>query len=259
MGIKRIVDVGFWTDNKVVDMFSPEDKLFFLYLLTNPHTTQLGVYPINKRVMAFELGYSLEAVCVLIDRFQNKYKLIRYSEETGEVAIKNYLRHSIVKGGKPVEDLLVKEISRVKDKGLLSYVYQGIHTDENLIPTVNKILSLLNKNNDNDNEVTSHVTSNVTYHVTSEDFGRFWEVYPKKKGKGDAEKAFRKANVDVDVLINAVNRQKQSEDWLKEDGRFIPYPATWLNGRRWEDEPDKDKNNPSAGGLVAAALLRRKT
>ena len=259
MGIKRIVDVGFWTDNKVVDMFSPEDKLFFLYLLTNPHTTQLGVYQINKRVMAFELGYSLEAVCVLIDRFQNKYKLIRYSEETGEVAIKNYLRHSIVKGGKPVEDLLVKEISRVKDKGLLSYVYQGIHTDENLIPTVNKILSLLNKNNDNDNEVTSHVTSNVTYHVTSEDFGRFWEVYPKKKGKGDAEKAFRKANVDVDVLINAVNRQKQSEDWLKEDGRFIPYPATWLNGRRWEDEPDKDKNKPSAGGLVAAALLRRKT
>ena len=258
MGIKRIVDVGFWTDNKVVDMFSPEDKLFFLYLLTNPHTTQLGVYPINKRVMAFELGYSLEAVCVLIDRFQNKYKLIRYSEETGEVAIKNYLRHSIVKGGKPVEDLLVKEISRVKDKGLLSYVYQGIHTDENLIPTVNKILSLLNKNNDNDNEVTSHVTSNVTYHVTSEDFGRFWEVYPKKKGKGDAEKAFRKANVDVDVLINAVNRQKQSEDWLKEDGRFIPYPATWINGRRWEDEPDKDKNKPAANGLVALTL-RRKT
>lgn len=257
MGIKRIVDVSFWTDNKVVDMFSPEDKLFFLYLLTNPHTTQLGVYPINKRVMAFELGYSLEAVCVLIDRFQNKYQIIKYSEATGEVAIKNYLRHSIVKGGKPVEDLLVKEISRVKDKGLLSYVYQGIHTDENLIPTVNKILSLLNKNNDNDNEVTSHVTSNVTYHVTSEEFGRFWEVYPKKKGKGDAEKAFRKANVPVDVLIEAVNKQKGSESWTREDGRFIPYPATWLNGRRWEDEADEDPTQPSPNGLVASVLRRK--
>ena len=89
MGVKRIVDTSFWNDDKVIETFSPEDKLFMLYLLTNPHTTQLGVYPISKKYMAFELGYSIEAVSVLIDRFENKYKMIKYSNETKEVAVKN--------------------------------------------------------------------------------------------------------------------------------------------------------------------------
>ena len=60
MGIKRVISTDFWLDDKVLDLFSPEDKLFFLYLMTNPHTTQLGIYPINKRVMAFAQASSAE-------------------------------------------------------------------------------------------------------------------------------------------------------------------------------------------------------
>lgn len=156
MGIKRVVDTDFWMDDKVIDMFSPEDKLFMLYLLTNPHTTQLGIYPINRKVIAFELGYSLEAVCVLLDRFETKYDIIRYSKATGEVAVKNYLRHSIVKGGKPVEDLLKKEILNVKDKSLLAYVHCELSEHDNLNEAVKNSLYLMNDNendNDNDNDV----------------------------------------------------------------------------------------------------------
>ena len=161
MGIKRIVDVGFWTDDKVIDMFSPEDKLFMLYLMTNPHTTQLGIYAINIKIMAFELGYSTDAIKVLIDRFENKYNMIRYSEEYKEIAIKNYLKHSIIKGGKPVEDLLLKEISNVKDVNSLIFVYDNLKYCETINDTVKKILEYINPNekendkqndNDNDNE-----------------------------------------------------------------------------------------------------------
>ena len=102
MAVKRIVSTEFWVDDKVVDSFTPEDKLFFLYLLTNPHTTQLGIYHINKKNMSFELGYTIDAINVLLDRFENKYKIIKYSLETNAIAIKNYLKHSIVGGGKPV-------------------------------------------------------------------------------------------------------------------------------------------------------------
>lgn len=49
MSVKRVVDTQFWNDDKVVDCFSPEDKLFMLYLMTNPHTTQLGIYPVNEK------------------------------------------------------------------------------------------------------------------------------------------------------------------------------------------------------------------
>ena len=154
MSIKRVVDVHFWDDDKVLGTFSPEDKLFFLYLMTNPHTKQLGIYALPRQYIALEVGYALDVVDVLLDRFENVYGLIRYSYRTGEVAIKNYLRHSIVKGGKPVEDLLVKEIAEVKDLGLLQYVYDSIHDARNLNDTVKKILPLLNalgNENDNDN------------------------------------------------------------------------------------------------------------
>lgn len=157
--INRVVSTSFWEDEKIVNDFSPEDKYFYLYLITNPHTSQLGVYKLVPKTAAFELGYSKEAVMVLLERFESKYDMIRYNKETCEVAIKNYLRHSVVKGGKPVMDCLIKEEGRVEDKTLLEYVYDNnIHKD-NLNITVKDYLIhlsyLLNKDindNDNDNE-----------------------------------------------------------------------------------------------------------
>lgn len=72
-----------------------------------------------------------------------------------------------------------------------------------------------------------------------EKFNTFWTAYPKKVSKQSAQKAFAKINPDDDLMetiLSAVASQSQSEQWTKDDGKFIPYPATWLNGRRWEDE-----------------------
>ena len=70
-------------------------------------------------------------------------------------------------------------------------------------------------------------------------FDTFWEAYPKKKSKGQAEKAFRKIKPDKQLLatmLAIIERAKKSDGWLKESGKYIPYPATWLNARGWEDE-----------------------
>lgn len=169
MGIKRIVDTSFWTDGKVDD-FSPEDKYFMLYLLTNPFSTQLGIYEFSIKQVAFQLGYSVDAVKVLIDRFENKYSMIIFSAATNEIAIKNFLRHSIIKGGAPVRDCLIKELKKVKNKELIARVFAHIKDSESLNETVKKIideyeekngcLSYSNEKqneneneNDNDNEV----------------------------------------------------------------------------------------------------------
>jgi len=69
-----------------------------------------------------------------------------------------------------------------------------------------------------------------------ERFAQFWQAYPRKVGKQDAKKAFAKIDVDIDVLLAALEKQKGSEQWQKDGGQFVPHPATWLNGRRWEDE-----------------------
>jgi len=71
-------------------------------------------------------------------------------------------------------------------------------------------------------------------------FDRFWEPWPRKEGKEAARKAFAKLHVDealLGTIVTAIAVQKLSPNWLKDGGQFIPHPATWLNGRRWEDEP----------------------
>ena len=168
--IKRIVDTDFWTDSKVVEQFSPEDKLFFLYLMTNPHTTQLGIYSVSRKVMSFEIGYSLDAINVLLDRFENKYKIIRTCKETNEIAILNYLKYSIMKGGKPVFDLLVKEVKAVKEKSLLQAVFKKLEGYKNLNKTVQGLITYINDTtmlsdvNDNDNDNDNDVSYPVSYH-----------------------------------------------------------------------------------------------
>lgn len=71
-------------------------------------------------------------------------------------------------------------------------------------------------------------------------FDKLWSVYPRHEGKQAALKAFEKIDPDDELLermINAIMAQKKSAQWA--DPQFIPHPATWLNGHRWEDEPTK--------------------
>lgn len=70
-------------------------------------------------------------------------------------------------------------------------------------------------------------------------FEEFWKAYPKKLGKGAARKAWKKLNPSSSLLTNileAIKKQKSCEQWCKDNGQFIPHPATWLNQERWQDE-----------------------
>jgi len=77
-------------------------------------------------------------------------------------------------------------------------------------------------------------------------FNIFYKAYPKRKARRDAERAWIKLNPDsslTDSIMTALEKQKVSKDWLKDNGKFIPYPATWLNDRRWEDElPEESRS-----------------
>lgn len=79
------------------------------------------------------------------------------------------------------------------------------------------------------------------------DFEKFWEVYPRKEGKQKARAAFEKVTVSLDVLLKAVEQQKKSAQWCKDNGQFIPHASTWLNGKRWEDQIVSDKSGYSSG------------
>jgi len=119
-------------------------------------------------------------------------------------------------------------------------VEKPISTDGNALTIVEKPISTVES-----------TQSRVEYSKVKEsilslasNFDIFWKVYPKKKSKGDAEKVFARIKPDEELLkiiLAAIDQAKKSADWLKDDGQFIPHPATWLNHRCWEDEyPGKE-------------------
>lgn len=149
MALYRHVHVEFWKDPKVLEELTPEDKLFFIYLLTNPNTTQIGVYKITKKQIAFELGFSIESVNVLMDRFINNYGLIKYNNDTREICLKNWGKYNLNKLGKPMLDCVKSELKNVCDKSLLEFIKPSICKDE-IVSLFDEVIfcDKVNKNND---------------------------------------------------------------------------------------------------------------
>ncbi len=72
-----------------------------------------------------------------------------------------------------------------------------------------------------------------------EDFDTFWKAYPRKVAKGDARKAWiqtEKIRPSLSNILEAIENQKNTQQWIENDGIYIPYPATWLRQERWDDE-----------------------
>ena len=70
-------------------------------------------------------------------------------------------------------------------------------------------------------------------------FSIFWKSYPRKVNKAYAKRIFVKLNPSRQLfkkMLSAIEEQKNSIDWKRENGQFIPHPSTWLNGERWADE-----------------------
>jgi hypothetical protein len=94
MGSYRNISIAFWTDQKIDDSFTPEDKYFYLYLLTNPHTNICGCYEISWKQLSNETGYTKETVLKLMDRMQNIHDVIRYNEDTMEILLLNWWKYN---------------------------------------------------------------------------------------------------------------------------------------------------------------------
>lgn len=269
MGIKRVVDVEFWKDNDVMEQYSFEDRAFFLYLLTNPSTKQCGIYHLPIRLIAFEFGQSPESVKAIIERFEQRFKNIIYNRETQEIAILNFLKHSIIKGGKPVEDCIRKELEQIKDKSLIASVYKhmlpymlnhmekktnsmyyGINEvfkefiseediKEKVIQKENENKNVNDIQNDNDNDNERYVPRIVNEPNYEEEFNSLWNLYPRKQGKTNALKAYikaRKQGVSYEEILQGLNNYIYYIQVERVQPEYIKHGSTWFNQKCWNDD-----------------------
>ena len=91
------------------------------------------------------------------------------------------------------------------------------------------------KENEIENEI--EIEKENKCYACEEGFASFWDSYPRKEGRQKALEAFSAVDAPLSLLLSALDAQKKSKQWQKDDGAFIPMPANWLNDRRWEDVP----------------------
>ncbi|MBP9791559.1 MAG: hypothetical protein KBD57_13530 [Bacteroidia bacterium] len=132
MAIFRKVHIQFWSD-VFIQSLTPEQKFFFLYLLTNEKTKQCGIYEITTRHISYDTGYNIETVNKLLEFFENSGKIL-FSRETNEIAVKNWEKYNGSKSP-DVQKLVNKELVFIKNKRLP----QWLQSPDTVLPLSKKL------------------------------------------------------------------------------------------------------------------------
>lgn len=122
----RNVSMNFWTDSKVDDEFTPEEKYFMLYLLTNPHTNIIGCYEISMKQMERETGYNIDTINRLISRMQDTHGVIRYDAATKEILIVHWHKYNWQKSDKVLKALVYAAAS-IKSASFRKYIADTVY------------------------------------------------------------------------------------------------------------------------------------
>ena len=122
MSIYRNIALSFWTDSKV-DEFSTEEKLVFLYILTNPLTTISGCYEMGMHRVSRDLGYPIDTVSEAFSNLEEKHGVIRYDADTREVLIVNWGRYNWTSSPK-IDKPIIESIQAVKSVKLRSMLVE---------------------------------------------------------------------------------------------------------------------------------------
>jgi hypothetical protein len=248
MAIYRHVHTSFWQDGFVLDL-TPEEKYFYIYLMTNSKTNQIGCYELPKRVIEIETGYNRETVDKLLDIFIHKKKIL-YCSETKEILVLNWHKYNWSKSPK-VANCIKKEyqcITNDEFKNIIKplLIEYGYCIDSLSIDLGEK-LKTKNQKLKTKKDIKEYAHSSQA--LTQNDFEIFWSIYPRKVSKKPAGKIYARLisqGIDNKTLIDGATAYAE---WCKrnaEEPQFIKHPSTWLNNECWNDEL-VDKVAPKSG------------
>ena len=191
----------------------------------------------SPKAIMWQCGASQDDMVVLL---QKRFIL---GFDSGVIVIKHWRMNNYLRNDRKHSTTYLEELSTLRLDDKDAYVEAnkavGIPSDNqlptNCLPTAYQMETEVSIGKESIDKVSIN-TSVDSEPKKTDKFDLWWEHYPRKVGKEAARKAFAKVKVDTQILIDAVEKQKHSEQWTKENGRYIPNPATWLNQGRWEDE-----------------------
>lgn len=253
------VERGYWQDEFILEL-TPEQKFFYLYLMSNSKVNTLGAYVFPMTMSALELGYNRETVKKLLDHFVEAGKIM-YDETTNEVFLLNWPKRNWNKRTATLRALkkdfgaLKSPVLREKISAMLS-VFSSDSTEESTEEQkgTNGNSEEQEGTNGNNGDILAGRIENREKRIENrekekEDAGTgfdaaaafeiFYKAYPNKKNVKTARTRWEKMKVTPELfaaIMAGLERAKNSQEWGKDGGAYIPHPATWLNGEGWKNE-----------------------
>lgn len=225
------VHTSFWTSSNIREL-SEDGRALAIYLLTCPHGTIAGVFRLPDGYACEDLQWDAERVKqtlseLLANGFATRCEATKWVWVTKHLEWNPPENPNQKKAAAKMAEQVPDSCSW-KDSFIGKYgCFLGIQEDKteplaNPLPTVPQPVT---------------VTVAVTEAVINDGFALFWDAYPKKVAKPAAVKAFKAAKINghLPEVLKDIESKSESAEWKKEKGQFIPYPATYLNERRWED------------------------
>jgi hypothetical protein len=256
----RTIDCATWDDPWFAEL-DPQAKLLFLYFLTNRRSTAAGCFEITMRAIAFETGMAVSDVQWHLEALKGR---IEWFPEHQVIFVRNFYRHQCANSNRAnfqssALKVLVEMPAEVRAS--VAHVYPELQVPEatHPQPIPNPSPTLGDKEEvevEEEVEVTETVEgegarANARTRAVpirnSSGFDRFYDRYPRKTGRKDAESAWKRINPSEELaaeIIGAVERQKGWEQW---QSGVIPHPATFLNRERWKDEEPPRKQHHANG------------
>ena len=219
MAVYRHIHIDYWQDGFVLDL-TPEEKYFYIYLMTNSKTSQCGIYELPKRIIETETGYNRETVDKLLNRFID-YKKIVYCEETREVFLMNWIKHNKIVSPK-VKKCVYEELKKIKSMDMVNLFFKQC---EGYGYTLDKSEIKINMGMDRVSIPIPEVESNFEYGYVEKEKEKKEEKEKEKKEEKEKEKEvshsvgrFKKLYEENIGLINGV-----VAEWLIEISQTIDY------------------------------------
>ena len=184
-----------------------------------------------------------------------------YQFENGVIVIRHWRMANALRKDRYTPTIFQAELKKLEltDVGEYELVANrlpdGCQTVANCLPQIRLDKNRLDKSREEESNNTLTLTgSSVCAQgsaVLESYFDTFWREYPKKKSKGTALKAFNKAlkRTDFDTIMEALRMLKGTQEWTKNGGQYVPYPATWLNADGWNDEVGSADGNDNIRAL----------
>lgn len=217
---KRLRDTETYKD-RFVKSLTPDYKHLWFYILDD--CDHAGIWRVDFEGACLYTGCDLNHP-EAIKRFKDKVEVI--SEDYW--FIPSFLKFQYGAEANAKAGVVISAKKRLEQFGLGDRLVLGKSPDTLPTPSQEGLETPKSKNKSKDKDKDKDLELNA--------FEQFWKAYPKKVAKQDALKAWGQVKPELQIILDALAWQRKQEDWVKDNGKFIPYPATWLRDNRWLDE-----------------------